>query len=161
MYNERYGEEKVVGMVENVTKAMDSHGLTGYSLGGLTGNTFNSHRLLALAGAQGAEVQAALAEELFRAYFLEAKFLNDPEVLLAAAKAAGLDNAEAVVRDEAEGTAEALEQLGEAKKEGVTGVPLFVIEGPESKLGRPVSRLRGAHPPDAFAEIFSEVLAKI
>lgn len=41
-----------------------------YSLGGLTGNTRNSHKLLAWAAAEhGLEKQNALAEELFNGYF--------------------------------------------------------------------------------------------
>lgn len=41
-----------------------------YSMGGLTGNTRNSHRLLAWAAAEhGLEAQNKLAEELFNGYF--------------------------------------------------------------------------------------------
>lgn len=38
---------------------------------GLTGNTLNSHRLIALAGNEGPEKQNALVEALFKAYFTE------------------------------------------------------------------------------------------
>lgn len=96
------------------------------SFTGKTGNTFNSHRLIALAGRQGPEVQNNLMENLFRAYFcevglhcwllaamyrlpgglgltmlhlLQGKFINDPKVLLEAANAAGLADAEKVVAD--------------------------------------------------------------
>ena len=40
-----------------------------YTVEGLTGNTFDSHRLIAFAGRQGADVQDRLVEQLFRAYF--------------------------------------------------------------------------------------------
>jgi predicted DsbA family dithiol-disulfide isomerase len=42
-----------------------------YSMEGLTGNTFNSHRLIAFAGRQGPDVQDRVVEELFKAYFTQ------------------------------------------------------------------------------------------
>jgi hypothetical protein len=41
--------------------------------GGLTGNTFDSHRLIEWAGREGQQAQGALVAELFRAYFSEAR----------------------------------------------------------------------------------------
>ncbi len=38
---------------------------------GLTGNTFNSHRLIAHAAQQGTDVQNRLVDELFKAYFTQ------------------------------------------------------------------------------------------
>lgn len=38
---------------------------------GQTGNTLNSHRLIALAGQQGLDKQDKVVEALFRAYFTE------------------------------------------------------------------------------------------
>lgn len=40
-----------------------------YTIEGLTGNTFDSHRLIAFAGRQGVDVQDSLVEQLFRSYF--------------------------------------------------------------------------------------------
>lgn len=42
-----------------------------YSMEGQTGNTLNSHRLIALAGQQGLDKQDKLVESLFRAYFTQ------------------------------------------------------------------------------------------
>ena len=42
-----------------------------YTMEGETGNTLNSHRLIALAGQQGLEKQDRLVEALFRAYFTQ------------------------------------------------------------------------------------------
>ena len=44
-----------------------------FTMDGLTGNTLNSHRLIAYAGRQGYDVQDRLVEELFKAYFTEAR----------------------------------------------------------------------------------------
>ena len=38
---------------------------------GETGNTLNSHRLIALAGQQGTDTQDKLVEALFKAYFTQ------------------------------------------------------------------------------------------
>ena len=42
-----------------------------YTVEGLTGNTFDSHRLVAFAGRQGADVQDKTVEAIFRLYFEE------------------------------------------------------------------------------------------
>ena len=42
-----------------------------YSMEGQTGNTLNSHRLIALAGQQGLDKQDKVVEALFKAYFTE------------------------------------------------------------------------------------------
>ena len=47
----------------------------GYTMDGLTGNTLNSHRLIAYAGEQGFDTQDRLVEELFKAYFTQARLL--------------------------------------------------------------------------------------
>ena len=47
----------------------------GYTMDGLTGNTLNSHRLIAQAGEQGFDTQDRLVEELFKAYFTQARLL--------------------------------------------------------------------------------------
>jgi len=47
-----------------------------YSMDGLTGNTLNSHRLIAYAGQQGLDVQDRLVEELFKAYFTQVRLLQ-------------------------------------------------------------------------------------
>jgi len=56
-------------------------------------NTFNAHRLLYWAAAEGREV--ALQHALFTAYFTDGKNLSDPEVLAETAAVAGLDAARA------------------------------------------------------------------
>lgn len=42
-----------------------------YTMEGKTGNTLNSHRLIALAGQQGLDKQDQLVELLFKAYFTQ------------------------------------------------------------------------------------------
>ncbi len=60
-------------MVPHMTRTFAELGVN-YSLGGLTGNTLNSHRLIHWAGkVAGWQAQNALVEELFRNYFSEVR----------------------------------------------------------------------------------------
>ncbi len=56
---------------------------------GRTPNTFDAHRLIALAGEQG--VQDAVVEAFFHGYFTEDRDLGDRGTLLGLAASAGLD----------------------------------------------------------------------
>ena len=48
-----------------------------YNMEGMTGNTLDSHRLIAFAGKEGPEKQNALVEALFKAYFTEARLSHE------------------------------------------------------------------------------------
>jgi len=94
---------------------------------GVTGNTFDAHRLLQLAGSRGR--QDAAVERLFRAYFTEGRSVFEPEALTPLAVEAGLDEAE--VREVLAGDAYAdavAADMREARALGVNGVPFFVID---------------------------------
>src|SRR4029077_10923791 len=94
---------------------------------GLTGNTFDAHRLVHAAAAQGRQDEAV--ERLFRAYFTEQHSLFDGESLVPLAVDAGLD--ESAVRRVLAGTdyADAVEKdIEEARALGVSGVPFFVFD---------------------------------
>lgn len=89
-------------------------------------NTFDAHRLLHWARDTGK--QTALKLALFEAYFTDGANVSDRAVLLAAAKAVGLDRgeAQAVLESGAEGDAvRALEQRW--WEMGISGVPTFII----------------------------------
>jgi predicted DsbA family dithiol-disulfide isomerase len=100
---------------------------------GVTGNTFNSHRLINFAGSKGAATQDAVVEELFKNYFAEEKFLNDPEVLAAAAIAGGIaeDEARKFVADETVCKEETEKELSHTRsvmsQQRANGVPFFQI----------------------------------
>ena len=51
-----------------------------YTLSGKTGNTFNSHRLIALAGREGPEMQERMVSNLFRAYFEEVRCSHNQQL---------------------------------------------------------------------------------
>ncbi|GKT46563.1 uncharacterized protein ColSpa_06744 [Colletotrichum spaethianum] len=129
--------------------------LAGISLNvtGNTGNSRQSHKLLALALARnGPEAQDRLLETLFRGHFEEGEDLSDRKYLLAAATSAGVDldekEAAAVLDDDRVGKA-VDEAVLEARRAGITGVPTFTVQGRW--------RVGGNQEPDVFLRVFERV----
>ena len=97
-------------------------------------NTLRAHALLAVAGTGG--LQEALAEELFKAYFVNGADLTDDAILAALAVSAGLEAATAreVLADQ-----QLLEQVRaadlQAREAGVSGVPFFIFGGRSALSG--------------------------
>jgi predicted DsbA family dithiol-disulfide isomerase len=120
-----------------------------YSMGGMTGSTVDSHRLITLAERFGADKQNELVEELFMNYFVEEKYLGDRAVLLAAAQKVGIDGAEAYLADESNGLAEVDKQLSLSKERQVSGVPFFIIDQKHT--------ISGGVPPEEFLEVFEHL----
>ncbi|KAG0625254.1 hypothetical protein M758_2G040400 [Ceratodon purpureus] len=145
----KFGEGRMQMIVDRVAGAFASLGYR-YSMGGMTGSTLDSHRLLWLAGRQGLEKQNALVEELFLDYFTREKYIGDRKVLLAAADKVGVEGGEAFLADPQAGLKEVLAEERKFKR-GVSGVPHFVINGRY--------QISGAQPPEAFVEAF-EAAAK-
>jgi predicted DsbA family dithiol-disulfide isomerase len=108
---------------------------------GLTGNTYDAHRLVHLARERGRQDEAV--ERFFRAYFTEQRSLFDKASLEALAVDAGLDADEAcrvlAGRDYADAVSE---DVREADAIGVSGVPFFVLD---RRVG-----LSGAQPVETF-----------
>jgi predicted DsbA family dithiol-disulfide isomerase len=110
---------------------------------GLTGNTFDAHRLVHLALERGRQDEAV--ERFFRAYFTEQRSLFDKESLQLVAVDAGLDADEARSVLAGNDYADAVTtDINEARVLGVSGVPFFVFD---RRLG-----LSGAEPVETFVE---------
>lgn len=97
-------------------------------------NTLDAHRLLRWSYAEG--VQGMVAERLFHLYFIEGADVGDKEVLLSAARDCGMKDdmvgqqlATGAERDQVE------EEIAQAARMGVTGVPTFVIGGRYAVVG--------------------------
>jgi predicted DsbA family dithiol-disulfide isomerase len=134
---------EVDAMNARMEQAAALEGLEYHLSGGVTGNTFDAHRLLQFAHDRGR--QDDVIERLYRAYFTERRSLFDHDSLVDLAGEAGLDRddvrrvlaggdyADAVARD-----------IADARAIGVSGVPFFVID---QRYG-----VSGAQPPDVFAQ---------
>jgi predicted DsbA family dithiol-disulfide isomerase len=90
-------------------------------------NTLRAHALI---GACEGELQEAVVERLFRAYFTEGADLCSRDTLAALAREAGLGEAQiARALDDEHAAAEVARADREARELGVGGVPFFVIDG--------------------------------
>jgi predicted DsbA family dithiol-disulfide isomerase len=108
------------------------------------GNTFDAHRLVQLAKANGA--QDAMKERLMRAYHTEGEPIGDHETLLRLALEAGLPEDE--VRDVLASdryAADVREDERTAMSLGISAVPFFVVD---RRMGA-----AGAHPAEALGEL--------
>jgi predicted DsbA family dithiol-disulfide isomerase len=93
-----------------------------------TPNTFDAHRLIALA--RHSVGQEAIVEALFRAYFGEGRDIGNSDVLADIAASAGMDRANVVAFQKTdEGAAEVRYNEDAAHRAGITGVPAFVLDG--------------------------------
>ena len=92
-------------------------------------NTVDAHRLVAWARAVGgADLQAAMVERLFVAYFEEGASVADHHTLARLAAEAGLDaSATAEMLSGSDLVAEVERDVAQARERGVTGVPAFVV----------------------------------
>jgi predicted DsbA family dithiol-disulfide isomerase len=89
-------------------------------------NTLASHRLMHYA--QGAGRQDAMAEELFRAHFIEGRNLTDREALADVAARAGLDRAEVAAYLAGDADRDLIAQSdAQARAAGIGGVPFFIF----------------------------------
>jgi len=93
-----------------------------------TPNTLDAHRLIWLAGREN--VQDAVMESVFAAYFIQGHDIGDRDVLADCAAQAGMDRA--AVADFLAGDTAAQEMLAAdraAREAGVNGVPSFFLDG--------------------------------
>ncbi len=120
---------------------------------GRTWNTFDAHRLLHWAGEQGAQAQARVKRALLEAYFGRGENPSSPQVLLAAARSAGLDEARAqqVIAGDAY-AAEVRAQRQFYAQAGITAVPSVIIN--DQFL------IQGGQPAEAFEQALREIAAQ-
>ena len=136
-----YAQVKAAGETEEIPFAFDQIQRTP--------NTVDSHRLISFARDNGRQDETV--EALFNAYFLRGENIGDPEILIAAAKEAGL-NAEAVrafLASDAEADVVRAEDT-QARQAGINGVPCFIFNGKYA--------LSGAQPPEVLHQLFDLVL---
>lgn len=93
-------------------------------------NTLDAHRLLYWAGQAGATTQDEVAHALFTANFVDGRNVGDHCVLSDIAVACGMDGEEVKRRLATDEDRDAIRQeIANAQRMGVNGVPFFVIDG--------------------------------
>jgi predicted DsbA family dithiol-disulfide isomerase len=90
-------------------------------------NTLEAHRLLHYAEQQGR--QDEVAEELFKAYFVDGADITDPETLASVAAQAGLDREKVSAYLASDTDRDAIQQADiDARNAVVGGVPFFIFD---------------------------------
>ena len=119
---------------------------------GLRPNTFAAHRLLTAALAHAAVEQQALADGLFRAYWVDGADIGAHDVLVEIARAAGMAEERARHALTSDQFARAArDEEARAHAAGIHAVPTFVIDG---RLA-----VAGAQPPAALMRAVRQALA--
>lgn len=118
----------------------------------VTPNTLDAHRIIRWAGSAGSEIQNRLVRRLFQLNFEEGADLGKHEVLIAAAREAGMDAAvvETLLPTEADADAVRAE-IATASRMGISGVPCFLLEGKYAVMG--------AQDAEALADAIRQVAA--
>jgi predicted DsbA family dithiol-disulfide isomerase len=151
---ERYGATPEQGQAgrARIVEAGRSLGIDfRYSTESRMYNTRAGHRLLAWAGKHGGQTPLKLA--LFDAFFTQQRNVSDPEVLLDAAEAAGLNRAAAAaaLEDEAYGR-QVDEELAYWRDQNITAVPTFLVQGKYT--------VPGAQDADTWVRVLDRVVEK-
>lgn len=145
------GAEKVRQSHEMLTKMGAEIGLPfAFEKATRLPNTLDAHRLLHWAGKIGAATQDKVAHALFTANFVEGRNVGDHAVLADIATVAGMDGGEIRKRlatDEDRDTIR--NEIVNAQRMGVSGVPFFVIDGKYA--------ISGAQGVDAFTNALRQI----
>jgi predicted DsbA family dithiol-disulfide isomerase len=150
MYNKKFGRERVAAMIPRMVSVGKTCGID-FSYGGYTGNTFDSHRIIAAAKEQGgAELQDKVVESLFKAYFEDEKSMGEKEVLIEYSERAGMDVRE-LLADSSKYHQEVRDEMRNFGQH-CTGVPMFIIDNQFS--------LSGAQEADTLLQVFQQVCDK-
>jgi len=154
-HNHRDGLMSKYGLSESLADATQikmertaaEEGLEFRLVGGVTGNTFDAHRLLHMARERG--IQGAVLERLYRAHFTHQRSIFDVESLAALVVDAGLDADEVVgvLRGDTYDDAVTAD-LREARAHGISGVPYYVFD---RRLA-----VSGAQPSEIFTKAFTQ-----
>lgn len=150
-FQAKYGEERAELIFERLSQAGREVGIN-FDFGGKTGNTRDSHRLIQLAKSKSPALETRTVEELFAAYFEQQGDITDHAVLKAAAVRAGFQEAEVddwLASDK--GGKAVDEEVAEAQKNQISGVPNFTIQG-KYEVG-------GAQDPEVFVRLFEKIKA--
>ncbi|MDR6545534.1 putative DsbA family dithiol-disulfide isomerase [Chryseobacterium rhizosphaerae] len=142
-----FPEAQATQMISQVAQMGKGAGIDFNFEKALITNTFSAHKLLHLAKKYNKSNE--MEEALFIAHFIDGKNVGDPEVLVSLAESLDLDKEEArqaVTTDQWNN--EVNQDILEARNNGVSGVPFFVLNGKYA--------VSGAQPVEAFEEALQQ-----
>lgn len=162
-YERKFGKARFAQMVPHMEQVGKGEGIK-FKFGGKIGNTRNSHRLIAEAGAREGDLQDRLVNALFHAYFEVNEDISSKETLARVAKEVGVFESEEkgmeFLNSEERGAEVDKEVDFNQYRRGISGVPHFIIEGKRfSSQGCDVvgqAEVGGAQEPRVFQQIFAQ-----
>lgn len=124
-----------------------------FNFDAISSNTFDSHRALLWAEAQGKGLE--YGKVLARKYFEEGQVLSDHAVLAAAAAEVGIreDEALAFLASDVM-TAEVVERYDSVHREGITSIPVFIFE-----VAGKTASVHGSASQAQFTDVLRKILA--
>lgn len=146
----KYGKDRnwAIQMNKNMTQKAEQAGIKFNMDDVKPVNTFNAHRVIHLAKNKG--LQHEMKERLLKAYFTEGVNVADPDELVRLGYDVGLNRDEILTAlNEKQYTEEVVQDIEQAHKIGVQGVPFFLIN---NKYG-----LSGAQPVDVFVNAITKI----
>lgn len=146
----KYGKDRnwAIQMNKNMTQKAEQAGLKFNMDDVKPVNTFNAHRVIHLAKNKG--LQHEMKERLLKAYFTEGVNVADPDELARLGYDVGLNRDKILTAlNEKQYTEEVVQDIEQAHKIGVQGVPFFLIN---NKYG-----LSGAQPVDVFVNALTKI----
>lgn len=151
---DKFGDEnRIAEMGRKITETGREDGIAfDFDAIKVSPNTLDAHRAVRWAASAGDGVQDRLVGRLFALYFEEGRNIGEKQVIIEAAREAGLDTAlvETLLATEAD-KAETQAEIATAQRMGVTGVPCFLLEGRYAVMG--------AQPAEALADAIRQVAA--
>ncbi len=131
------GPERAKEIYSRIEEAGKDEGLDfDFSAIGVSPNTIDAHRVIRWASNEGEEIQDKLVERLFKVFFMEGGNVGKHDVLIDAAKHAGMDASvvEALLATDKD-RQEVEQEIATAQQMGVTGVPCFIINNKYAVMG--------------------------
>jgi predicted DsbA family dithiol-disulfide isomerase len=143
------GKEGAVKAYAPVVEHAEKAGLTiNFEAMERTPNTLDAHRLIHWAGIEGRQTAAVSA--LFKAYFVEARDIGDPEVLADVADFIEMDAAVVARLLKTDEDRESIRQRDAHSREmGVNSVPTFIVGNRHA--------VPGAQPPELWEQVIAEL----
>ncbi|MDQ0781788.1 DsbA family protein [Chryseobacterium sp. W4I1] len=142
-----FPEAQASQMINQVAQAGKAAGIDFNFEKALITNTFTAHKLLHLAKKHGKANE--MEEALFKAHFIDGKNVGSIEELIALAKSLHIDKEEAreaLTSDQLD--YEISQDIQEAKNNGISSVPFFVLNGKYA--------VSGAQPAEVFADALQQ-----
>jgi len=148
-YRRKFGESRMSTMIPRMKAVGAEEGIQ-FSYGGKIGNTLLSHCLVDYVQNRYPQFTESLINKLFSAYFENEEDISDPILLTDLAAKVGLNREEiSQVFANHEGEAQVKNEVINAYRKGITGVPYFEI-GDQQVVA-------GAEQPQTFLQVFRQM----